>query len=303
VLVGALLMAVTTVAFGVADSIVLLDLARFVQGIASAFTWTAGLTWLLAAAPAERRGELIGSALGVAIVGALFGPVLGGIASVAGSGVTFGAVGVLALGLAGWALATDAPPPRRGQSLRFLLAALRNRWVRGGIWLVTLPALLFGTMTVLAPLRLSALGFSEVAIGAVFLVSAGFEALVAPFVGRLSDRRGRRLPIVAALGASTVVTAVLPWPPAGAVLAVVVVLAAISFGTFWTPAMALVTDAADRLGLDHALAFALVNLAWAPGQAVGAAGGGALARATADWVPYLLLCGLCGLTLVAVRRA
>jgi MFS family permease len=303
VLAGAVLMAGTTAAFGVADSIVLLDAARFVQGIASACTWTAGLAWLVAAAPADRRGELIGSALGVAIAGALFGPVLGGVASVAGAGVTFGAVGVLALGLGAWALATDAPPPRPGQSLRLLVRALRNRRILAGIWLVTLPALLFGTLTVLAPLRLSALDFGAVAIGTVFLVSAGFEALWAPLVGRLSDRRGRRLPILAALGASTVATAVLPWPRWGVLLAVVVVLAAISFGMFWTPAMSLVSDTAERLGLDHALAFALINLAWAPGQALGAAGGGALARLTGDAVPYLVLCGLCALTLAAVKRA
>src|SRR5438093_11004242 len=84
VILGVLLMAATTFAFGVADSIVVADAARFAQGIASAFTWTAGLAWLVAASPAGRRGELIGSAVAAAIVGALFGPVLGGIASVAG---------------------------------------------------------------------------------------------------------------------------------------------------------------------------------------------------------------------------
>jgi predicted MFS family arabinose efflux permease len=137
----------------------------------------------------------------------------------------------------------------------------------------------------------------------VFLVSAGFEAVVAPFVGRLSDRRGRWLPITTALCASTVATALLPWPRWGVILALTVVLAAISFGTFWSPSISLLSDTAERIGLDHSLAFALVNLAWAPGQAIGAAGGGAVARATADAVPYLALCGLCALTLAAVRRA
>jgi MFS family permease len=168
---------------------------------------------------------------------------------------------------------------------------------------VLLPGLLFGALGVLAPLRLSTLGFGAVAIGAVWLVSAGFEAAFAPLVGRASDRLGRRLPILAGLVASAVATAVLPWPRWGVLMAIVVVLSAISFGTFWTPAMSLLTDTADRIGLDHAFAFALINLAWAPGQALGAAGGGALARATADSVPYLVLCGVCLLTLAAVRRA
>ena len=86
VLIGLTGMAITTVTFGFADSIWLLDTARFLQGVASSFSWTASLAWLVAAAPAERRGETIGAAMGAAIVGALFGPVLGGIASVVGTG-------------------------------------------------------------------------------------------------------------------------------------------------------------------------------------------------------------------------
>jgi len=298
---GLLLMAATTFAFGFADSVWVLDAARFAQGIASSCAWAAGLAWLLASAPGERRGELIGTALGVAIVGALFGPVLGGVASTVGTEAAFSAVGLAAIGLAGWAFVTDAPPRREGQSLRLLFQALRNVRIRAAIWLVTLPALMFGTLSVLAPLRLSQLGFGALAIGAVFLVSAGFEAVLSPLVGRLSDRRGRRLPIVIALVTSAAATAVLPWPEAGIVLALVVVLSAMSFGTFWAPAMSLLTQTGETIGLDHAFSFALVNLAWAPGQAIGAAAGGGLARATSDAVPYLLLCGTCVLTLVAVR--
>ena len=49
--------------------------------------------------------------------------------------------------------------------------------------------------------------------------------------------------------------------------------------------MSLVTDAAEASGLEYGYAFALVNVAWAPGQAGGAAIGGA-ASATSDAVPY-----------------
>jgi MFS family permease len=303
VLAGALLMAATTIAFGFADSIAVLEGARFAQGLASSLTWSAAQAWLVAAAPPARRGELIGSAFGAAIVGAMFGPVLGGIAAEAGSRVTFSCVGLLALALGVWALATDAPPATRGQSLRRLVDAIRNRRIQAGIWLVALPGLLFGTLGVLVPLRLSALGFGAVAIGAVFLVGAGLEAVVAPVVGRASDRRGRRLPIVGALVASAAVAAVLPWPADAWLLATVAVLAAISFGIFWSPAMSLLTDSAERIGLDYSLAFALANVAWAPGQAFGAVGGGVLARATSDTVPYLALSAACLLTLAAVRRA
>ena len=51
-------------------------------------------------------------AMAAAIVGALFGPVLGGVASVVGQTAAFGAAALVAVGLAVWAYFTAAPPPR-----------------------------------------------------------------------------------------------------------------------------------------------------------------------------------------------
>src|SRR2546428_543811 len=120
VLTGLSLLALTTVAFGLADSMWTLDLARFLQGVSSAFSWTGGLAWLVAAAPAGSRGRLIGSAFGAAIAGALFGPVLGAAASITGTGAAFGAVAGLALVPAGAAAARPAPVPGRPRPPRML---------------------------------------------------------------------------------------------------------------------------------------------------------------------------------------
>jgi MFS family permease len=92
----------------------------------------------------------------------------------------------------------------------------------------------------------------------------------------------------------------LPWPQSPWLLALVIVSAGFAFGSFWTPAMSLVTDEAETFGLDYGYAFALVNLAWAPGQAGGAALGGVLAAATTDAAPYLILSALCLVTLWAI---
>jgi len=297
VVTGLLLMVATTAAFGFADNIVLLDLARFAQGFASALTWTASLAWLVSRAPAERRGLLIGAAMSAAIVGALFGPVLGGVASLVGIEVAFATVAAAGLGLAVWALLMPAPRPEQAQPLSMLWKAVRDRGVLGAVWFVALPALLFSTMGVLAPLRLDVLGMSAVAIGTVYLVSAAVEAVINPLAGRVSDVRGRLLPISAGLAASAVMSALLPWPDSRWVLAAFVVLAGMAYGAFWTPAMSHLTDLAEGRGLDYAYGFALVNVAWAPGQAFGAAFGGALARATSDAVPYLLLSATCLLSL------
>ncbi len=214
---------------------------------------------------------------------------LGGIASVAGTGWTFGVVGLASLGLVAWAATTPSARPETPQPLRMLGQAFRTARVLGAFWFVVLPALLFGTVSVLVPLRLSALGFGSVAIGAVFLVTGVFEAANNIVVGRLSDRRGPLFPIRIGLGASIVVAAIYPWPSNAYVLALVVIAGGLAFGTFFTPGMTLLTNLAEARGLDYGYTFALVNLAWAPGQALGAAGGGALAHAAGDAAPYLVL--------------
>jgi MFS family permease len=300
VLIGLGGMAVTTLTFGFADNIVLLDVARFLQGVSSSFSWTAGLAWLVAAAPPERRGETIGGAMAAAIFGALFGPVVGASASYVGTGLAFGSVAVLAAALAVWALRTPSFTPHQPQPLARLFRATRDGQIAGAIWFVAIPALLFGSLNVLGPLRLSALGLSTVAIGATWLVAALCEALMAPAIGRFSDRRGRLVPLRAGLLAAGLTTATLPWIDVGWLLAAAIVVLSIAAGAFWSPAMSLLADRAEEIGLDYAYGFALINLAWAPGAAAGAALGGAAARATSDAVVYLALTVLCIGTLVTL---
>ncbi len=301
-ILGLVAIAVSTFVFATGDSIVVLDVSRFVQGFGSAFAWTAGLTWLVTETPSARRGQTIGSAMAAAIVGALFGPVLGGVASVVGQAVAFGAAGLAALGLGVWAAATPAPPTEKPQPLRDLFGALRSRSIAVGIWFVVLPGIFFGSLSVLAPLRLEDLGFGAVAIGTLWLCTAGLEAIVNPWVGRISDRIGRFTPMRRSVLAGAIVTALLPWPGEAYLLAALVVAGGIAFGSFWTPAMALLSDEAEQRGLEYAYVFALINLAWAPGQALGASGGGALAYVTGDAVPYLLISAACLLTFAVLWR-
>ncbi len=299
-LLGLALLGASSLAFAFAHTIVLLDAARFVQGVGGACMWAAGMAWLVSASPPERRGEMIGAALSAAIVGVLLGPVLGGAASVLSPEAVFSGVAVLAAGLAAWAWTLPGIAPAEGGGLRGLGTALRQRAVLAGFWLFTLPALYAGVVEVLAPLRLDDLGATGATIAAIFLVTAGVEAVVSPLAGRLSDRRGRLVPIRAGLTGAVMMAVLLPLP--GTVLLVgASVLVAIAFlGAFWAPAMALLSDASEEAGLDQGLAFALANLAWAVGHLVGSGGGGALAEATADAVPYGVLGFVCAATLAGV---
>jgi predicted MFS family arabinose efflux permease len=227
--------------------------------------------------------------------------VLGAVASFTGTGPAFGTVAGLAVVLAAAAATTPAAAPERPQPIRMLFEAiLRDRRIQVGVWLCLVPALLFGALSVLAPLRLPALGWGAAAVGATYLVTAALEAGWSPVLGRLSDRYGRVRPLRAALTASALVAILLPWPESPWLLALLVIAGGFAFGSFWTPAMSMVTDAAEVRGLDYGYAFALVNIAWAPGQAGGSAIGGAVASLTTDAVTYIGLAAVCLLSLKAL---
>ncbi len=299
---GLALLAGSTLAFGFLDSTIGLDLARFVEGIGGACTWAGGLAWIVVEARPDRRGGLIGSTLAAAIAGSLFGPVIGTIAGGIGRGPTFSAVVVVSLALMVQASRLPLVYTASGQGFRHVRAAMRRRGFVVGMWLMALPAVASGLVNVLGPLRLHRLGAGTAVIGATYLVAAVAEAAISPSIGRLSDRRGRLVPVRFGLAGAAATIACFTLPTSPAPLAVLLVVIAATLGAFWAPAMAMLTDVADSMGLDQALAAALMNLAWAGGQVVGAGGGGAVAKATGDAVPTLAVAGLCAATLLVLVR-
>jgi MFS family permease len=301
VLGGLVLLAAASFAFALSGSPWTLGLSRFVQGFSSTTTWAGALAWLTVATSRERRGQTIGTAFGFAVLGAILGPLFGSLAHAVGIRAVFAVTGGVALGLAAWsALSADAPAERGVPGA--LGRAFRDRAFVGGLWLNTLPAMLFGVLGILAPLRLDAEGLGTAAIGAAFFAAGLLETGLNPLVGRFSDRHGRLLPTQIALGASMVVAIALAF--AGRPLAVLplICLAAVAFGGFYTPGMALVSDRAEVAGLAQGLGFGIMNSAWAVGNLTGPTLGGALADAWGDAVPYLLAAGLCLATLVASTR-
>jgi MFS family permease len=295
-------MSVTSVMFALADTTWLLVLARFAGGFGSALSWVAAFTWLVDRAPEERRAELIGVMVSSAVVGALLGPVLGSVAATVGLLPAFASVALAGILIAVWAAIEPAQASSGDVNLLPALRMLRRPILLTSLWFIGLSPLLFSALAVLIPLDLHRLGWGAAAVGVVFFLSAVFEAVVHPLLGRWSDRSGYRPPVFVGLFASIGILLLLTWVGNPWVIGLLVVLAAGAFNATLVPGTALFSRGTEKAGMDRAVAFAITNFAWASGYAVGAPVGGFLADLRGDALSYLALTVVCLVTIVLVRR-
>lgn len=302
--VGLLIFSVAIAAFGFATNIVALDTLRFVQGMACGFVWGGGLAWVIAVAPRERRGEILGTVFGAAIFGTILGPVLGTAAVALGTQIAFTVVAVVALGLAFWTLQHPEPAQAAPGTHTPLRALARNRKIVLGFWLIVLEAGTLGALSTLLPLRLSRFGASGVAIGIAFVVASVISTVLSRPIGRVVDRRGPGLPLCAGLALTAVLLLILPIPHSPLGLAVLSVITLGGPLTAYTiPSMSMITDAAEHAGIALAFVSLMLNLAWATGEVIGAPAAATIAQATSDTVPMLLLAAIMLVTLIPVVRA
>ena len=146
------------------------------------------------------------------------------------------------------------------------------------------------------PLRLDELGAGALAIGAAFLVAALGEAVDEPARGA-RRRPARAFGRSCAARRSSRLRASRCWPcrSSAVLVAALLVATAVALGALWTPSGSLVSLRAEQLGVDQGWAFALNNLGWSAGVAIGAAAGGALGQLVGDGLAY----GICAVLLVA----
>ncbi len=302
--VGLALFAGASLVFGLAREVVILDLARFVQGMGSAVSWTAALAWLARQSPPEIRGERLGTAFSAALAGSLIGPALGAAARGIDPEIVFSIAAAFGVVLIFWALRVPGPAALEGEA--GWMSALRERALLPGAAVILVVGLFFGVVEVLVPLRLDALGAGAVAIGAAFAAAAVLEGVLGRPLGQLSDRVGALRPVQVSLFAGAVFAVLFPVPESVLVLGILVALSGPLEGGLFIPGMKLLADGAESSGLDQGYAFAIFNFTWALTTAVGSAAGGAIADVAGDTTAYLLLAGVMAaafvLTFVFSRR-
>ena len=294
---GLVALAWASLVFGFAESLVLLVLARFAQGAASAATWTASLAWLARETPAERRGERLGTAFSAAVVGALLGPALGAAARGTDPAAVFAFGALAGLAMAAWATRMSEPRGEAGEGR--LSTALRSPSLLPGMLVILLVGLFFGVVEVLVPLQLDALGAGGVAIAGAFALTSLGQAIAGPRIGRVSDRAGAHAPVAVSLCLGAILAALMPLPESVVLLAVLLVLCGPVGGGLFVPGMKLLADGAEAAGLDQAYGFAIFNLTWALTTAAGAFAAGAVAEVAGDTAAYLALAGVMALAFTA----
>lgn len=262
----------TTLLFAVSSSYSVLVVARVLQGISAAATWTSGLALLADTFPAAERGRGMGTAFAFANLGVLLGPPLAGwISEGFGPRAPFVFAAFLALVDAGarvFLLRDEAPPSGQRLGYRALVA---NPVVLVFAGAMALGAGLFSLLEATLPLHLdAAFRFSAGEIGNAFALVAACHMATSPLMGRLSDRIGRRT--VLAIGL-VLATFLVPLPGFlgtswGVVAAMMGLGVTASF--IMSPASPALADAVEAMGSQsYASVFTLLNVAYGIGMLLG----------------------------------
>jgi MFS family permease len=287
---------VATLGFAWGDNALLLDGARFVQGIGGAMAWAGALAWLNSHAPAARKGSVIGGAVGAALIGMVIGPAVGAAASEVGRGLVFSLM-ALVLAPLGFAAPSGAPASARGLgSVRSLVNLLRSRRAAIGNGLLLVIGIVGGTMWSLMPLLVAQRRGGAGVIAAILAVSYLLAALLNVFMGQASDRIGRLAPTLAGLVVAAVLLPFVPAIEPLLPLAILCVAAQAVVASLWTPTAAMVSDGAEAGASGQAVGVAALNAAWAAGGATGPVLAARLADVSGFALPFALAGGLCALS-------
>ncbi len=236
-----------------------LVLVRVYHGLATAMLGPVALA-VVADTFQEGRGERMGWYSSATMVGRFLAPTVGGLLIPStplrtGFGEDFrwvylgcGAAGLLAL-LAAWQLPRlsqaaqpEAPGARWVTMQRELHLILTNRSLLLTSGVEAAQYFAFGAVETFLPLYLKGLGWEPRVIGPLFTAQVLVTALTKPLMGRLSDRWGRRWPIVAGLLVGAGAMAAMPWMHTWWPMAMLTALFGLGVATVTASTSALVSD-------------------------------------------------------------
>jgi MFS family permease len=259
----------------------LLAVARMVHGASGATIMTAGLAAASQLWPV-RFGEQAGKLLGMAAIGGLFGPVLGGVLFTWGEASAFAVLALLTASvcpLIWFSIEVIGGPKENVSSTVSLRVFFSDRILFRVAVLLAITTVATGALEAGVPLFLDdALGLSSASIGGVLLVMVLMQGLGSVIWGRWVDRNGPTRYML--IGWSFVVLSLLGVGLVGyvlagdtAVLAMILLLGSFQFfiAAAQIPMLPMIDTATNRaLGEGNpGLAFGVFGAAWAAGTIVG----------------------------------
>jgi MFS family permease len=215
---GLILIILSSIAAGTANNYGWLILARIVQGIGSALYVTSATTWVAQVAAGESRGRYMSLYSGLIFAGASFGPTIGGYTAVHfGLRAPFFAYAVFAfIGIMATLPLKETADSAQTTQSKMRIKDVPSVLLNGPFLLVncSVLALFFlraGLRSTLVPLYASLnLGLSEDKIGILLTVAAVATSLCTFPSGVLSDKVGRKKPIMACLFLSGIAALLIP---------------------------------------------------------------------------------------------
>lgn len=305
---------VTTIAYALASSYAGLVVARTLQGVAAAATWTAGPMVLAASAPPAIRGRVMGTAVAGSGLGTLCGPPLGGLLFEVGPAWPFIVAALLlsAVLVAVVVVVPGAVAPRAELPLRRVLAAPAVASV--AVCIVAASSTLTLLEPVLPPHLARSFSASPSQTGFAFGVAILAYALAARPAGMVADRIGRVATAAAGLLASSLTLPLIAIAAHPLTVVLALALLGVASAAALGPTLPALADAVDDVAraetgpgtADYASVYALYNAAYAVGMWTGPVAGAALVEA---WgfrgglgVVAVVGTGCAGLVFAGLRR-
>ena len=309
---GMISLAATNVIFALSGNFYVLILARLLQGMSGAATWSAGLAMLSETFGPEDRAPRLGAAMSVMSLGTLLGPAVGGILYDSfGYATTFIIPSVLAciVGIAFMSVKEQTGRETRARLREHISPLLRTPRVFLAIALaVVAGAATYGILEPYMPVYLlSAFGATPTFIGLTFGAMSCMSAVTQPVVGKLYNARGANRLISAGLACSALVIATSVLMPSLRMTAAVFSLLGATMGFALTPMLPLLSDLYGGNGDSNSggLVYGIYNTLFSLGLAAGPFIGGLLIasytfRSTVIGYGFILV--LAGLVAFAVIR-
>lgn len=277
---GLLGLAGSTLLYAFAKHFWMLVLARSLQGVSAAITWTAGFALLADLFPSQDRGKVMGIALSGQSIGTLIGPTVGGwLYQLGGYEIPFLAATGLAIldGVLRIFLIQDVPHETSERAVSSL-QLLKNRRLLIIVGVVIIGASIPCVLEPTLPLRLqNGMKLSSGMTGLLFAIPTLAYAISAPVIGSLSQRIGRYKAmslgmIVAAACFPFIALSNSLW-----LVAIVLVFLGIGMGTAITPCLPEFAEISETSGASSfGASFSIYNTAYSIGMMIGPTVGGIL---------------------------